>query len=136
MRGKRRPQPQPHRSPCQLNHPLRCTHPVTPPIHLVATHPTAHPTTHPPTPPARRAALTPSLHPRTALQAKELIRAYDIRKTRDSQAKGFGSTPGECLAFKIWRDVQAGRGAHPRDTTQCNAHYAVLHVCRPSLFLE
>ena len=44
-------------------------------------------------------------------QAKELIRAYDIRKTRDSQAKGFGSTPGECLAFKIWRDVQAGRRA-------------------------
>ena len=39
-------------------------------------------------------------------QTKELIRAYEIRRANNSQAKGFGSTPGEIMAFKMWRDVQ------------------------------
>jgi len=39
-------------------------------------------------------------------QTKELVKAYEIRTQMDSQAKGFGTSPGECLAFKMWRDVQ------------------------------
>jgi hypothetical protein len=39
-------------------------------------------------------------------QTKELVKAVEIRAAHDSQAKGFGSGPGECLAFKMWRDVQ------------------------------
>ena len=39
-------------------------------------------------------------------QTKELVKAVEIRAAHDSQAKGFGSNPGECLAFKMWRDVQ------------------------------
>jgi hypothetical protein len=39
-------------------------------------------------------------------QTKELVKAYEIRTQMDSQARGFGTSPGECLAFKMWRDVQ------------------------------
>ena len=39
-------------------------------------------------------------------QTKELVKSVEIRAAHDSQAKGFGSGPGECLAFKMWRDVQ------------------------------
>ena len=39
-------------------------------------------------------------------QTKELIKAFEIRRAHASQAKGFGTTPGEIMAFKMWRDVQ------------------------------
>ena len=39
-------------------------------------------------------------------QTKELVKSVEIRAAHDSQAKGFGVGPGECLAFKMWRDVQ------------------------------
>lgn len=39
-------------------------------------------------------------------QTKELVKSVEIRAAHDSQAKGFGTGPGECLAFKMWRDVQ------------------------------
>ena len=39
-------------------------------------------------------------------QARELVKSYEIRESMDSIAKDFGRTPGECLAFKIWRDIQ------------------------------
>jgi len=39
-------------------------------------------------------------------QTKELVKAFEIRDAHQSQAKGFGSTPGECMAFKMWRDCQ------------------------------
>jgi hypothetical protein len=39
-------------------------------------------------------------------QTKELVKSVEIRASHDSQAKGFGRGPGECLAFKMWRDVQ------------------------------
>ena len=34
------------------------------------------------------------------------MKSYEIRESMDSIAKDFGRTPGECLAFKIWRDIQ------------------------------
>ena len=39
-------------------------------------------------------------------QTKELVKSVEIRAAHDSQAKGFGTGPGECMAFKMWRDVQ------------------------------
>jgi len=39
-------------------------------------------------------------------QAQELFKAYEIRLAHDTQARGFGSTPGEIMAFKLWRDAQ------------------------------
>ena len=39
-------------------------------------------------------------------QTKELVKSVEIRNAHDSQAKGFGRGPGECLAFKMWRDIQ------------------------------
>jgi len=42
----------------------------------------------------------------TEEQARELVRAYEIRDGMAAIAKDFGKTPGECLAFKIWRDIQ------------------------------
>lgn len=39
-------------------------------------------------------------------QARELVKSYEIRESMDAIAKDFGRTPGECLAFKIWRDIQ------------------------------
>ena len=39
-------------------------------------------------------------------QTKELVKSVEIRSAHSSQARGFGVSPGECLAFKMWRDVQ------------------------------
>ena len=39
-------------------------------------------------------------------QTKELVKSVEIRNAHETQAKGFGRSPGECLAFKMWRDVQ------------------------------
>ena len=42
----------------------------------------------------------------TEEQSRELVRAYEIRDGMAAIAKDFGKSPGECLAFKIWRDIQ------------------------------
>ena len=39
-------------------------------------------------------------------QTRELVESVEIRAANAGQAKGFGQCPGECLAFKMWRDVQ------------------------------
>ena len=37
---------------------------------------------------------------------KAIVQCVQIRAAHDSQAKVFGTGPGECMAFKMWRDVQ------------------------------
>lgn len=39
-------------------------------------------------------------------QTRELVKAFEMREAYQTQAKGFGTTPGECMAFKMWKDVQ------------------------------
>ena len=43
---------------------------------------------------------------RLAFKDNELVKSVEIRNAHETQAKGFGRSPGECLAFKMWRDVQ------------------------------